>query len=44
MGRLTSQKGVDILTGAISELLSRGEEAQFLILGQGQKAIEDSLI
>ena len=41
---LPSQKGVDILTVAISELLSRGEEAQFLILGQGQKAIEDSLI
>ncbi len=44
VGRLTGQKGVDILTQAISELLLRGVEARFLILGQGEKAIERSLI
>jgi starch synthase len=35
IGRLTQQKGIDILHAALSELLRRGCEANFVVLGQG---------
>jgi starch synthase len=44
VGRLTGQKGVDILAGAVDRYLSKGEDVQFLILGQGEKAIEEHLL
>ncbi len=44
IGRLTSQKGVDVLAGAISQLLSRRVPVRFLIQGQGEKNIEEALI
>jgi starch synthase len=44
IGRLTGQKGVDILAGAVERFLSRGEDLRFLILGQGEKAIEEHLL
>ncbi len=44
VGRLTGQKGVDILAGAVDRYLSGGADLQFLILGQGEKAIEEYLL
>ncbi len=44
VGRLTGQKGVDILTGAVSLLLSRRAGARFLFLGQGERELEEKLI
>ena len=43
IGRLTSQKGVNILTRAVSRLFSRSTELQLLILGQGEQGIEEEL-
>jgi starch synthase len=44
VGRLTGQKGVDILAGAVDRHLSRSRDIQFIILGQGEKAIEEYLL
>jgi len=44
VGRLTGQKGVDILTGAVSLLLCRRAGARFLLLGQGERELEERLI
>jgi len=43
VGRLTSQKGVDLLVQTLSDLLAQGTRARFLILGEGEKRIEESL-
>jgi starch synthase len=44
VGRLTGQKGVDVLAGAVSRLLGRRAPLRFLILGQGEPALEEQLI
>ena len=44
VGRLTGQKGVDILAGAVDRYLSKGGDLQFLILGQGEREIEEHLL
>jgi starch synthase len=44
VGRLTGQKGVDILAGAVDRYLAEESNVQFLILGQGEKTIEDYLL
>lgn len=44
IGRLTSQKGVDKLVGALETLLPMDKEFQVLILGSGAKDIEENLI
>jgi len=44
VGRLTGQKGVDILAGAVDHFLSTEADIQFLILGQGEKQIEEYLL
>jgi starch synthase len=43
VGRLASQKGVDVLAGAIARLLGRRADLGFLVLGQGERALEESL-
>jgi starch synthase len=43
IGRLTRQKGVDLLIGALSLLFTRRAGIRVLILGEGEKAIEESL-
>jgi starch synthase len=44
VGRLTGQKGVDVLAEAISRLLGRRAALRFLFLGQGEQQFEDRLI
>jgi starch synthase len=44
VGRLTGQKGVDVLAGAISRLLGRRAALRFLLLGQGEPQFEERLI
>lgn len=44
IGRLTPQKGVDILITAIDSLLQTEKEFQVLILGSGPKDIEQRLV
>ncbi len=44
VGRLTGQKGVDKLIGALESLLPLDDEFCVLILGSGEKAIEDRLL
>lgn len=44
IGRLTSQKGVDKLVGALETLLPIDDEFQVVILGTGSKDIEQGLI
>jgi starch synthase len=43
-GRLVSQKGIDVLAGAIEALLSRDFPAAFALCGQGEAGLEDRLI
>ncbi len=43
VGRLASQKGVDVLAGAIARLLGRRADFGFLVLGQGERGLEESL-
>lgn len=43
IGRLTQQKGVDILIQAIDELLSQESSAQFLVFGSGAPEFEKQL-
>jgi starch synthase len=44
IGRLTAQKGVDKLIGALETLLPSDKEFQVLILGSGIREIEDGLV
>lgn len=44
VGRLTPQKGVDLLMGAAESLLRRRLPLQLLILGQGDAGLEERLI
>ena len=44
VGRLTGQKGVDVLSGAVDRYLSNDADVQFLILGQGERVIEEQLL
>jgi starch synthase len=44
VGRLTGQKGVDLLVAAAESLLRRRLPLQFLILGQGEPGFEERLI
>jgi starch synthase len=43
IGRLTEQKGVDILIKAITKLLAQDQAAQFLLLGSGTLELENQL-
>jgi starch synthase len=44
IGRLTRQKGVDLLIAALSLLFSRRADFRVVILGEGESGIEESLI
>jgi len=44
IGRLTAQKGVDVLALALENLLPRDEGFQVVILGSGDKKIEEALV
>jgi starch synthase len=44
IGRLTHQKGVDVLVQCLSLLLARDKDFQILILGSGSSEFEDQLI
>jgi starch synthase len=44
VGRFASQKGVDILAGAAARLLGRKADLRFLVLGQGEPALEERLV
>jgi len=44
VGRLTGQKGVNLLIAAVERLLRRRLPLQFLILGQGEAGYEERLI
>ncbi|AGF78244.1 glycogen synthase [Desulfocapsa sulfexigens DSM 10523] len=44
VGRLSAQKGVAVLTGAIEKLLAERSDFQFLLLGTGSRHDEDILI
>ena len=44
IGRISAQKGVDVLTGALKELLAEDIEFRFLLLGTGSPDDEDELI
>ncbi len=44
IGRLSAQKGVGVLTGAIKELLAGEEDFQFLLLGTGSRYDEAGLV
>ena len=44
IGRLSIQKGVTVLTGALEELLAESSDFQFLLLGSGNPHDEDGLI
>ncbi len=44
IGRLSDQKGVDILTRALSRLLEKRNDFQFLLLGSGSTRDESGLI
>jgi starch synthase len=40
ISRLTDQKGFDLVLGALPELLARGAELQYVVLGSGDPALE----
>ena len=44
VGRLTAQKGLDVLVAALGQLFRRGLPLQVLILGQGDRALEERLL
>lgn len=44
VGRLSAQKGVAVLTGAVKKLLGERADFQFLLLGTGSRNDEESLI
>lgn len=41
VGRLTAQKGVDVLLGSLKDVLSRRNSPAFVVLGQGQRDKEE---
>ncbi|OQX17640.1 MAG: glycogen synthase [Desulfobulbaceae bacterium A2] len=43
IGRLTAQKGVDVLLSALPRILADNPDSGFLLLGSGDKAYEDEL-
>jgi starch synthase len=43
VGRLTAQKGIDVLLQALPQVLGRGSGRRFVILGQGERGQEDRL-
>lgn len=43
IGRFAVEKGADLLTGIIDILISQGEEVNFIILGTGDKTIENNI-
>jgi starch synthase len=43
IGRLTAQKGIDVLSGALSLLLSEGDCPLVTVLGQGAREHEEAL-
>lgn len=43
ISRLTEQKGFELLLEALPALLSRGAELQYVLLGSGESALEQSL-
>lgn len=43
IGRLTAQKGVDILITAIADVLARDDASQFLVFGSGAAHLEEQL-
>ena len=44
IGRMAWQKGADILAASIEQVLAEGHEANFVILGSGDKQIEADLL
>lgn len=44
IGRLTPQKGIDVLLGAISNHLSEGSRLRFIVLGQGEGRAEERFL
>ncbi|MBL4901935.1 MAG: glycogen/starch synthase [Desulfocapsa sp.] len=44
IGRLSTQKGVTVLTGALKKLLSERDDFRFLLLGTGSRYDEQNLI
>jgi len=44
IGRFTAQKGVDKMIGALKKMLPIDPDFQILILGSGEKGIEESLV
>ncbi len=44
IGRLTHQKGVDVLVDSLIDLLSKDKNFQVLLLGSGSKEFEDQLV
>lgn len=42
-GRVTSQKGISVLTSAIPHILSENENVRFVIAGQGEPKLEEEL-
>ncbi|MCR4733674.1 MAG: glycogen/starch synthase [Treponema sp.] len=43
-GRITSQKGINVLTKAIPAIISNFDNVRFVIAGQGEPALEDEII
>ena len=43
IGRFSYQKGVDTIAPAINEVVNNGKEACFIVLGSGNKALEDEI-
>jgi len=44
VGRLTAQKGLDVLVAALGQLFRRRLPLQVLVLGQGDRALEERLL
>jgi starch synthase len=43
IGRLTSQKGIDVLFGALRQIMGKASSPLFVVLGQGEKEKEDMM-
>lgn len=43
-GRITSQKGITILTDSIPQILTKNSNLRFVIAGQGEQSLEEKLI
>lgn len=44
IGRLSTQKGIDILRDAVEQLAAAGQEFQLVVLGSGQSEMEEQLM